>query len=403
MTLQTFEGATVYLPGEVAETSVTIADGRIAEIGGPVQGETIDARGFILAPALIDVHGDAFERQLMPRTGVYFPLEPAVLETDRQLAANGIATAYHAITLSWEPGLRSVDRARELMQAMIDLAPRLLVENRVQLRWETFAFEALELIDWALKAPLLPSIAFNDHTSMTMRAYDVAIQDRHFELSPDFSIAALDDERMKKRTASKAHRAGMSDEDYIKLLGEVWERRDQVGATIARVAAAGRAAGAPMLSHDDTRAETRSWYRDLGALTSEFPMVLEAAQAARDAGDTIIFGAPNAARGGSHIGSLSAGDMVEAGLCDALASDYYYPALLAAIERLDREKRADRSRLWSLVSGGAATAMGLNDRGEIRTGKRADLVLVDWPEARTPAIRGTWVNGRCAFRSNPAG
>lgn len=403
MTLQTFEGATVYLPGEIAETSVTIADGKIAEIGGPAQGETIDARGLILAPALIDVHGDAFERQLMPRTGVYFPLEPAVLETDRQLAANGIATAYHAITLSWEPGLRSVDRARELMQAMIDLAPRLLVENRVQLRWETFAFEALELIDWALQAPLLPSIAFNDHTSMTMRAYDVAIQDRHFELSPDFSIAALDDERMKKRTASKAHRAGMADDDYIKLLGEVWERRDQVGATIARVAAAGRTAGAPMLSHDDTRAETRNWYRGLGALTSEFPMVLEAAQAARDAGDTIIFGAPNAARGGSHIGSLSAGDMVEAGLCDALASDYYYPALLAAIERLDREKRADRSRLWSLVSGGAAKAMGLDDRGEIRAGQRADLVLVDWPETRTPAIRGTWVNGRCAFRSTPAG
>lgn len=403
MTLQTFEGATVYLPGEIAETSVTIADGRIAEIGGTVRGETIDARGLILAPALIDVHGDAFERQLMPRTGVYFPLDAAVLETDRQLAANGIATAYHAITLSWEPGLRSVDRARELMQAMMDLAPRLLVENRVQLRWETFAFEALELIEWALKASLLPSIAFNDHTSMTMRAYDLAIQDRHFELSPNFSIAALDDERMKKRTASKAHRAGMADEDYIKLLGEVWERRDQVGATVARVAAAGRAAGAPMLSHDDTRAETRNWYRGLGALTSEFPMVLEAAQAARDAGDTIIFGAPNAARGGSHIGSLSAGDMVEAGLCDALASDYYYPALLAAIERLDREKRADRSRLWSLVSGGAATAMGLNDRGEIRTGKRADLVLVDWPEAQTPAIRGTWVNGRCAFRSTPAG
>ncbi len=403
MTLQTFEGATVYLPGEIAETSVTIADGRIAEIGGTVRGETIDARGLILAPALIDVHGDAFERQLMPRTGVYFPLDAAVLETDRQLAANGIATAYHAITLSWEPGLRSVDRARELMQAMMDLAPRLLVENRVQLRWETFAFEALELIEWALKASLLPSIAFNDHTSMTMRAYDLAIQDRHFELSPNFSIAALDDERMKKRTASKAHRAGMADEDYIKLLGEVWERRDQVGATVARVAAAGRAAGAPMLSHDDTRAETRNWYRGLGALTSEFPMVLEAAQAARDAGDTIIFGAPNAARGGSHIGSLSAGDMVEAGLCDALASDYYYPALLAAIERLDREKRADRSRLWSLVSGGAAKAMSLDDRGEIRVGQRADLVLVDWPETRTPAIRCTWVNGRCAFRSTPAG
>lgn len=399
----TFEGAQVYLPNEIAQTNVTIADGQIAEIGGPAQGEVIDACGLILAPALIDVHGDAFERQLMPRPGVFFPMETAVIDTDRQLAANGIATAYHAITLGWEPGLRDVARGRELMQAMRDLAPRLTVENRVQLRWETFAFEALEVIDWALAGPHLPSIAFNDHTSMTMRAYDVPIQDRAFELSPDFSIASLDDERMKKRTASKAHRAGLGEEDYIALLGRVWDRRGDVPETIAKVARMGREAGAPMLSHDDTRAETRAYFRDLGVGVAEFPMVLEAAEAARAGGDPIIFGAPNAARGGSHIGSLGAGDMVEAGLCDALASDYFYPTMLAAIAKLDAERRADRTALWSLVSTGPARAMNLTDRGDIAVGQRADLVLVDWPDGSVPAILGTWVSGRCAYRGIPAG
>lgn len=403
MAVQTFQGATVFLPDGIAQTSVTVADGRVAEVDGPAQGEVIDARGLILAPALIDVHGDAFERQLMPRPGVFFPLETAVLDTDRQLAANGIATAYHAITLSWEPGLRSTDRARDLMQAMIDLAPRLLVENRVQLRWETFAFEALDLIDWALGAPLLPSVAFNDHTSMTMRAYDVAIQDRGFELSPDFAIAALDDARMKQRTASMAKRAGLSEDDYIALLSKVWDRRPDVGGAIARVAEAGRNARAPMLSHDDTRAETRAHFRALGARTAEFPMVMAAAQAARDAGDSVVFGAPNAARGGSHIGSLAAGDMVEAGLCDALASDYHYPALLAAVDRMDQDRRADRGALWSLVSAGPAQAMGLSDRGTIAVGQRADLVLLDWPNGHAPAVLGTWSAGRCAFRARPAG
>lgn len=399
----TFEGAQVYLPTGIAETRVTIADGHIAEIGGPAQGDVIDARGLMLAPALIDVHGDAFERQLMPRPGVYFPTETAVIDTDRQLAANGIATAYHAITLGWEPGLRDVARGRDLMQVMRDLAPRLTVENRVQLRWETFAFEALEVIEWALDAPLTPSLAFNDHTSMTMRAYDVAIQDRAFELSPDFSIASLDDARMKARTASKAHRAGLSEDDYIALLGTVWDRRDKVAGAIAKVAGMARQAGAPMLSHDDTRAETRAYFRDLGAGVAEFPMVMEAAQAARAGGDPIVFGAPNAARGGSHIGSLGAGDMVEAGLCDALASDYFYPAMLAAVAKLDQERRADRSALWSLISAGPARAMNLDDRGEIAVGKRADLVLVDWPDGSAPAVQGTWVAGRCAYRGTPAG
>lgn len=397
----TFEGAQVYLRDEIVETNVTVSDGKIVEIveiGGGSQGAVINARGLILAPALIDVHGDAFERQLMPRPGVFFPTETAVIDTDRQLAANGIATAYHAITLGWEPGLRDIARGRDLMQAMLDLAPRLTVENRVQLRWETFASEALEVIDWALQAPLTPSVAFNDHTSMTMRAYDVPIQERGFELSPDFSIASLDDARMKKRTASKAHRAGLTEDAYIAMLADVWERRSDVPAMIAQVAAKARAVGAPMLSHDDTRAETRSFFRDLGATVAEFPMVLEAAEAARANGDTIIFGAPNATRGGSHIGSLGAGDMVEAGLCDALASDYFYPAMLAAVHKLDQEKRADRLTLWSLVSAGPAKAMGLSDRGEIAVGKRADLVLVDWPDGHAPAIQGTWVGGRAAYR-----
>ena len=395
---QTFVGAEVYLPGEIANTTVTVADGVIVEIGGPVQGLEISAHGKILAPAIIDVHGDAFERQLMPRPGVYFPLEVALIDTDRQLAANGIATAYHAITLGWEPGLRDVARGRELIQSIQDLALRLTVENRVQLRWETFAFEALDVIELALKGPLLPCVAFNDHTSMTMRAYDVPVQERAFELSPDFSIASLDDERMKQRTLSKAQRAGLSQEDYISLLGKVWDRRSDVPNKISEVASMASAVGAPMLSHDDTRADTRAYFRDLGASVAEFPMVMEAVEAARKHEDLIILGAPNAARGGSHIGSIGAADMVEAGLCDALASDYFYPAMLAAIDRLDREKRADRVTLWSLLSSGPARAMRLNDRGRITIGSRADLVLVDWTNGQAPVIEGTWIAGRAAYR-----
>ena len=395
---QTFVGAEVYLPGEIANTTVTVADGVIVEIGGAVQGVEISGHGKILAPAIIDVHGDAFERQLMPRPGVYFPMEVALIDTDRQLAANGITTAYHAVTLGWEPGLRNVARGRELIQSIQDLAPRLTVENRVQLRWETFAFEALDVIELALKGPLLPSVAFNDHTSMTMRAYDVPVQEREFELSPDFSIASLDDDRMKQRTLSKAQRAGLSQEDYIAMLGKVWDRRSDVPNKISEVASMASAVGAPMLSHDDTRADTRAYFRDLGASVAEFPMVMEAVEAARKHEDLIILGAPNAARGGSHIGSIGAADMVEAGLCDALASDYFYPAMLAAIDRLDREKRADRATLWSLLSSGPARAMNLYDRGSIKIGSRADLVLVDWTKGQAPVIEETWVAGRPAYR-----
>ena len=107
------EGAQVLLPHGTEQVSVRVQDGMITGLDVARDGAVaLDATGLILAPALVDIHGDAFERQLMPRPGVNFPLHAALLETDRQLAANGIATAYHALTLSWEPGLRSVTQGR---------------------------------------------------------------------------------------------------------------------------------------------------------------------------------------------------------------------------------------------------------------------------------------------------
>ncbi len=395
-------GAQVILEDEIVQADVCVADGQIAEIGTDLRGDrVVDAGGLFLAPALIDVHGDAFERQIMPRPKVMFDMETAILETDRQLAGNGIATAYHAVSFSWAPGLRSTGKSRALIEAIARLRPRLTVENRVQLRWEAFAFDAVEDILTLLQGPVVPSVAFNDHMSMSMLDPDVTLQDRAFEHSAAFRAGRLDDPRMPARFNKEAGLAGLAPEAFYDLACKVWERRPEVPARIAQVAEAARAVGAPMLSHDDTRIETRQFFRDLGSRVAEFPMTLEAAEAARAGGDRIIFGSPNATRGGSHIGSLGAADMVEAGLCDALASDYYYPAMLAAVARLDREKRASRSAIWSLVSKGPAQAMGLSDRGRIGLGQRADLVLVDWPDQGAPAVRATFVAGRIAYKGMP--
>ena len=393
-------GAQVVLQDRLAPVSVRIEEGQITGLDVAADGALqVDARGMVLAPAMIDIHGDAFERQLMPRPGVMLPTEAALLETDRQLAANGIATAYHALTLSWEPGLRSVQTGWEVFRALTRLAPRLTVENRLQLRWETFCFEALSLIEAALAGPLLPSIAFNDHTSMAVLDPATPLQSRPFDHDPAFPVVDMDSPSFAEKMESRAKRSQMKTDAFVDLAKAMWARRPKVLPVIADVAQMGRAAGAPMLSHDDSQPQTRGFYRDHGARISEFPMNLATAQAAREAGDWIIFGAPNAARGGSHLGSPGAADMFRQGLCDILASDYYYPAMLAAVARLQADGVGDVPQIWRLVSDNPARALNLTDRGSIAPGMRADLVLIDWPEGGTPAPRQTWVAGKPAYRS----
>ena len=52
----------------------------------------------------------------------------ALLETDRQLLTNGVTTAYHGVTLSWEPGLRGAEAFRAMLAAM---ERRELIERRL--------------------------------------------------------------------------------------------------------------------------------------------------------------------------------------------------------------------------------------------------------------------------------
>lgn len=399
-----FEGGRVILSGAVEKVAVRIEDGLISGLDGPRDGaQVIDLAGQFLAPAMIDIHGDAFERQIMPRPGVTIPIEAALLETDRQLAVNGIATAYHALTLSWEPGLRSVSTGQAVHAALRRLAPRLTVENRLQLRWESFCQEALALIETALHGPLLPSLAFNDHTSMALLHPDVPLQNRPFEFSPDFPVADLSGPGFAAKMEARAKRSQMSGNDYVALIRRIWDRRPHVRSWVEQVAAQARVAGAPMLSHDDTQDETRGYFRSLGARIAEFPMNLSTARFARQGGDSVVLGAPNAARGGSHLGSIGAADMLRDGLCDVLASDYYYPAMLSAVARLCADGLGGLHDLWPLVAANPAQALGLVDRGRIAPGLRADLVVLDWPADGVPAVRQTWVKGRCAYRALPAG
>jgi len=99
-------------------------------------------------------------------------------------------------------------------------------------------------------------------------------------------------------------------------------------------------------------------------------------------------------RGGSHTGWIKAADMIAQGLCSILASDYYYPAPLLAAFRLAADEVVPLEQAWALVSQSAAAAVGMGDRGVIKRGHRADLIVVDAHDPRRPRVIATIVAGK---------
>jgi alpha-D-ribose 1-methylphosphonate 5-triphosphate diphosphatase len=293
----------------------------------------------------------------------------ALRDAAAQLLAAGITTAHLGVTLSWEPGLRSSATWRALMAALDEARPA-APEIRVHLRFEADNLEALPQALADIAAGRVHLLGHNDHTPPILR-------------------------RMgdPKQVAKYAARAGLAPEAFRALVGRVAARRDEVPRTRERLSAAARAAGIPVLSHDDASPGDRALFRSLGAAICEFPTSEAVAEDARAHGEAVVMGAPNVVRGGSHMGWASAAPLAERGLVTVLASDYHWPAMLQAAFVLAGRGVLDLPRAWALVSANPAAAAGLADRGALRPGMRGDVVVVD---PAGPAVVAVFCAGRLA-------
>ena len=284
------------------------------------------------------------------------------------MLANGITTAFHGITLSWEPGLRSLETWRILLDALD--AGSWICDMRVHLRWEAFNLDALDTAIADIKAGRVHLLAFNDHTPAILSKTADPVQG-----------------------AKYSDRAGMTLAGFRTLADRIAARSDQIPAALDRIAAAARQAGIPLASHDDDAIAVRDGFRARGARICEFPMAEAVGQAARNAGDHVVMGSPNVVRGRSHLGWASAATMAEAGICTILSSDYFYPAMMRAALILANRGTLGLAAAWPLISANPAAAAGLSDRGAIAPGLRGDIVLVD---PATPRIVATIAQGRIA-------
>lgn len=374
----TLQGADILHPdGLDSHSELNLADGRISATSA---ARKVDLSGYLVLPGIIDPHGDGFERHMAPRRGAMKQMEEGVVASEAELAANGMTTAVLAQFYSWEGGLRSPDYAEQVFEAIRQVHGDLVTDLVPQLRFETHMLE--DYADLAEKIAVwqVPYVVFNDHLP----------HDR------------LAEGRKPPRLTGQALKAGRNPEKHFEMLLEMHRRSPEVPTALEALCASLAAQGLRIGSHDDHTAQDRATWRARGALISEFPETLEAAEAARAGGDHIILGAPNVVRGGSHKGNASALDLIAMGLCDALASDYHYPSPRRAALILARSGLLDLAGAWALVSSGPADLLGLADRGDFTLGKRADLVILDKVSERVAATvsggRVSYMSGEVATR-----
>jgi alpha-D-ribose 1-methylphosphonate 5-triphosphate diphosphatase len=184
-----------------------------------------------------------------------------------------------------------------------------------------------------------------------------------------------------------------TDSEFEKVIEERTELQSKYAEKHRKtIVSISREKNVPIASHDDTTADHIIEAVEDGVTVSEFPTTLTAARKARELGISIIMGAPNIVRGNSHSGNASARDMAAEGLLDGLSSDYYPGSLLHAPFVLHFKFGMALPSAVAKVTSNVASLIGLDDRGRIIPGSRADLVRVRVCED-LPVVVSTWREG----------
>jgi len=356
--------------------ALRIEDGLIAEISEtPIAAADVTGNGLILMAGLIDMHGDMIEREIEPRPGVRMPMELGLRDLDRGLATSGVTTAYAAVSFS--PGstyghMRSYDFTSAMIRALRAHRDILLIDHRVHARFEVTFPAALSVVNELIAEGAVDLVSLCDHTPGQGQYRDLDLQAANMAKSKGISLEQAA-EALRRRIAERQESAG------------------DLTATLRAIAQYCAMHGVAVASHDDDTVEKVALMQNLGANISEFPVTLEAARAAKTGGMVNAMGAPNALRGQSYSGNLSAREAHAEGLLDLLAADYHPSAMLPAILVLAATDPLGLPGAARLSTINPARALGLEDRGEIRVGLRADLLIAD--DAGVGHVRATYSKG----------
>ncbi len=371
---QVLTNARIVLEDRILDGSVLIRDGRIADISEGASATGEDFEGDYLLPGLVELHTDHLEAHYSPRPGVRWLKIAAIQAHDAQVVTSGITTVFDCLRLgSDEDSGFPKGEMRSMADALAQAKQegRLRADHLIHLRCEVSTADVLEHYEDFRNDPQVRLVSLMDH----------APGQRQFQTMDQYTLYY----KTKRGLTDDAFAAFIERSRRFGPLCDTASKRAR--KSLRRARHHGR-------RHDDATVEHVEESIGYGIRLAEFPTSFEAAEASHRAGLSVLMGAPNIVRGKSHSGNIAARDLAKRGVLDVLSSDYVPFSLIHAPFILaDEVESIGLPEAIAMVTATPARTVGLEDRGRIAVGLRADIARVRRPEG-IPVVRSVWREGR---------
>ncbi|GAA0305977.1 alpha-D-ribose 1-methylphosphonate 5-triphosphate diphosphatase [Gracilibacillus halotolerans] len=376
---------------EILEGYAVVIDGDIIQdivldnvIHNMEDAQFIDANGGYVSPGFIDIHSDYIESIVSPRPTSLMDMDISLREAEKILISHGITTMFHSLSFYGEDIFSHKPmRTPKNVQALVDAIQRMhdrphLIRHRLHARFELDNIDEVDRLIENIEDNKVQLLSFMDHTPGQGQYRDLEIFRETMRGYQDVS-----EDELNVIIAERKSREQMT----IERISEVADIAIQKGIAVA--------------SHDDDNFEKLELVKSFGTTISEFPITLDVAKKAKESGLYTIVGAPNVLLGGSHSGNLSAVEAIREKCADILCSDYYPQALLHAIFHLHEKHGNDLHEMFQMVTLNPAKAVQMDDEiGSIKSGKKADILIIERLDDGYPTLTKTIVNGSLITTTN---
>ncbi|MFD2178342.1 alpha-D-ribose 1-methylphosphonate 5-triphosphate diphosphatase [Veronia pacifica] len=369
------------LEDEVVRGSLEVENGVIRTMSDSTSqvAGAVDGNGAWLMPGLIELHTDNLEKYFTPRPKVNWPEFSAMAAHDTQLIGAGITTVLDAVAVGdVRDGGHRQDNLDRMINTIVQSGKRGVnrADHLLHIRCELPHESTVDLVSHFLDLEQTRMVSLMDHSPgqrqfVNLEKYYEYYQGKYGMSDSDMQAFELE-QRKQSEKWSAINRQKIADLCHQK----------QISAA----------------SHDDATREHVEESHSLGLVLAEFPTTVDAAVRSHELGMKVLMGAPNIVRGGSHSGNVAAHELASLGVLDVLSSDYFPASLLDAVFKVAEDERNhfDLVTATRLATLNAADALGMQDRGKIEEGRRADLILVSQANNQ-PYVQQAWTQGNRVF------
>lgn len=341
----------------------------------------VDVAGAYVLPGIIDIHTDAIETEIMPRSTADFPIEVSFRELEKKMSSCGITTVYHSMHLGYQKAENQAgskfSRKEVFERVYACLGRANAIRNKIHLRYELSGTYHYDLVQEFLEKEYVELFSIMDHTPG----------------QGQYSMAEV----------IKRHKKdGKTEEEIIAMVKAEQAKPKIEGEALEQLISLAKSKNTALASHDDDSPEKVQQMYDLGVSICEFPITLEAAKKAIELGMHTIGGGANVLRGVSTTGNMNVQEAILKGLITGLCSDYYPPSILYSIFKLAKEGVVTLPQAVNIASLNPAKAVNQDHLiGSVTEGKLADLVVVKLTDD-LPQVLSTIVNGKEVFMGSLA-